>query len=296
MRLSLDAVETLEAIAEEGSFAGAARRLHKAQSAVSYAIRQLEGSLGVPVFDRTGHRAALTPAGVALLDEGRLLLARARRMEWLGAQLAAGWEARLDLIVDGAVPAGPILRALKQLGDEGVPTHVQLTMEFLSGVQRRFDRDGADLMIAFRVRRGSHLDVRPLPPVRMVLVAASAHPVLAVSEPHSALSLAAHLELSVHDSSEETRGTDTNDIGGARVFYLSDFHTKRQALLMGLGFGWMPEALVEADLASGSLQAVPYTAGSRREMRPWLVHRVDRPLGPAAQRLLRLVQESSSDT
>ncbi len=291
MRLSLDTVEALEAVADHGSFAAAAAKLHKAQSAVSYAIRQLESALGVAVFDRSGHRAVLTPAGVAILDEGRLLLARARRIEWLGAQLAAGWEARLDVIVDGALPSGPILAALKTLGEAGIPTHIQVTMEFLSGVQRRFERDAADLMITLQAVRGPHYDARPLPDVELVLVAAADHAVLAVKAPHSAQSLAAHLELSVHDSSEATRGTDTNDIGGARVFYLSDFHTKREALRMGLGFGWMPRALVVDDLAAGALALVPYTGGATRRMTPWLVHRADRPLGPAARRLLGLLSD-----
>ncbi|MCA9573272.1 MAG: LysR family transcriptional regulator, partial [Myxococcales bacterium] len=42
MQVSLDALETLDAVVREGSFAGAAQALHKAQSAVSYAVRQLE--------------------------------------------------------------------------------------------------------------------------------------------------------------------------------------------------------------------------------------------------------------
>ncbi|MCA9525735.1 MAG: LysR family transcriptional regulator, partial [Myxococcales bacterium] len=52
MALTLDALEVLDAVDRAGSFGSAARALHRAQSAVSYAIRQLEEALGVALFDR----------------------------------------------------------------------------------------------------------------------------------------------------------------------------------------------------------------------------------------------------
>ncbi|MFU8807463.1 MAG: LysR family transcriptional regulator, partial [Bradymonadaceae bacterium] len=97
MKLDLDSIETLEAVVETGSFAAAAKRLHKTQSSVSYGIGHLEGRLGVEVFDRSGYRAQLTEAGRLILEEGRQLLARARRIEALARQFHQGWEPRLDV-------------------------------------------------------------------------------------------------------------------------------------------------------------------------------------------------------
>ncbi len=57
-----------------GSFAKAARELNKVPSAVTYAIRKLEDGLDVLLFDRSGHRAVLTPAGETLLKDGRHVL------------------------------------------------------------------------------------------------------------------------------------------------------------------------------------------------------------------------------
>lgn len=289
MRVSLDQLEALEAIVRTGSFAGAAASLHKAQSAVSYAIRQLEDALGVPVFDRTGHRATLTSAGVAILDEGRIVLARARRIGWLADQFAGGWEPRLHVVVDGALPMGPLLTALKRLSDDGVPTHIQLRTEYLGGVQRRFEADRSDMMIAKEFRREPGLDARPLAEVTMVLVAAPDHAVHAVTAPHDNSSLQRFLELAVHDSADETASIDTNDIEGARVFYLGDFNAKRDGLRIGLGFGWMPEPLVADDLRQGTLRLVRYAPGATRRFTPWLVTRLDRPPGRAAQRLTELL-------
>jgi DNA-binding transcriptional LysR family regulator len=60
MRLTLDALQVLDAVDRKGSFAAAAGELHRVPSAITYSVQQLEEGLGVQVFDRRGHRAVLT--------------------------------------------------------------------------------------------------------------------------------------------------------------------------------------------------------------------------------------------
>jgi DNA-binding transcriptional LysR family regulator len=290
VRITLDSLETLDAIARCGSFAAAAKSLRKAQSAVSYGVRQLEEALGVAVFDRRGHRAVLTPAGEMVLAEGRALLTRARRIETLAARFEEDWEPRIEAVIDGILPMDSIMRALRRMTSEGVPTNIQIKVEFLGGVQDRFERDRADLMLVKDYLRSEALIEHPLPDVEVVLVAAADHPL--VGADISAVSLTdlhRHVELTVHDSSESKRLVDARVFGGPRVFFLSDFNTKKQALLMGLGFGWMPTYLVEGELASGALVEVPYSGGSRYTFTPMLVHPRDRPLGRAGKLLLELL-------
>lgn len=69
----------MDTIARHGSFAGAAERLHKVPSTISYAVSKLEEQLGLNLFVRNGPRVSLTPAGEELLKEGRWLLAAARQ-------------------------------------------------------------------------------------------------------------------------------------------------------------------------------------------------------------------------
>ena len=68
MRLTLDALIVLDAIDRKGSFAAAAEELHRVPSAITYTIQKLEQGLDVVLFDRSGHRAHLTPAGRKLLE------------------------------------------------------------------------------------------------------------------------------------------------------------------------------------------------------------------------------------
>ena len=65
------------AVAEEGSFTAAGRRLHLVQSAVSATVRSLERDLDMPLFDRTTHHVQLTSAGRLFLPEAQRTLAAA---------------------------------------------------------------------------------------------------------------------------------------------------------------------------------------------------------------------------
>lgn len=76
LKLSLDALQILDAIDRRGSFAAAGKALHKVPSTISYTVSKLEEDLGVQLFDRVGPRAHLTPAGEALLEEGAICCGR----------------------------------------------------------------------------------------------------------------------------------------------------------------------------------------------------------------------------
>ena len=81
MKISLDSLVVLDAIARNGSFAGAAEELNRVPSAITYTVQKLEQDLDVMLFDRSRHRARLTEAGEALLREGRFLLRSAADLE-----------------------------------------------------------------------------------------------------------------------------------------------------------------------------------------------------------------------
>ncbi|MCA9545373.1 MAG: LysR family transcriptional regulator, partial [Myxococcales bacterium] len=287
----LDALEALEAIDRHGSFAAAARALHKVQSAVSYLIQQLEAQLGVQVFDRSGHRAVLTEVGRAVLEEARDVLARARRLEHLAQRFGGGWEPRLKIIVDGILPMEPLLGVFKQMADEGVPTRLQVTVAFLGGVQARFEADGADLMLVKDHTPGPDREAHALPPVRVLLVAAPGHP-LAAAPTLTLADLQPHMELTVHDPALGPDQPNPHRLPTSRAFHLSDFNTKRLALLQGLGFGWMPHYLIAEDLAAGRLVPLAWQPGAEFVFTPHLVHPVARPLGLAGRRFLELLVQA----
>lgn len=64
----LSAVRIFEAAARRRSFKAAAGELNLSPSAVSHALRKMEETLGVALFERVGQGIAPTPAGEALRD------------------------------------------------------------------------------------------------------------------------------------------------------------------------------------------------------------------------------------
>lgn len=72
---SLRQIEAFVAVAETGSFTRAAERRHMPQSALSTLVRDLEGALGLRLFDRTTRRVELTEGGREFLSAARGTLA-----------------------------------------------------------------------------------------------------------------------------------------------------------------------------------------------------------------------------
>ena len=288
MQLDLNALEALEAVVKHGGFGRAAQHLHKVQSAVSHQIQKLEEQLGVLLFDREGYRVRLTSAGEVVLSEGRRLLAQAQRVQSAVHQLSQGWEPNLLVIVDGILPLHPTLFALKKLADAQVPTRIQVKVEFLRGVQLHFERDKGDLMLVADYAADPFLTEEALPPVDCVLCVAPSHALASVRSV-SLAELQEHVELSVQHSSEE-QGHDRHLFGCERSFYLSSFQTKKEALLMGVGFGWMPLYFIEKELKIGALRELKYVGGSRYRFTPLLVYRTNRSLGNAAKQFIELLR------
>ena len=289
MKLDLDSIRVLKTIVDQGSFAAAAKQLHRAQSAISYQIKKLEEVLNLEIFDRSEYRAELTAEGRTILDEGIRLLAQAEHIESLAHQLNHEWEPSFEIVVDGILDIQPIMNAMKSLINEDIPTKISLTMEYLGGVQHRFDKNQADLMLVKEYQKSTQLLSQPLPDVECLLCVSGNHP-LAKLNRVSIDQLQQQIELSVHDSSEQDLyEVEHMHFGGERMFFLSDFKSKKQALLQGLGFGWMPFYLVEKELAEEQLVEVKYQHGSRFIFTPHLVWRAERKLGKTAQRFMHLL-------
>lgn len=100
MHMSLADLRVFCSAARQPTLGAAALELHLTPSAVSKALRRLEGDMGAPLFDRSGKQLLLN-------DSGRLLLERARTL------LALAEQARLDVMGErGAIDAriaGPAL-------------------------------------------------------------------------------------------------------------------------------------------------------------------------------------------
>ena len=79
--MNLRHLEILEAVAQTGTFTGAAQKLYLTQSAVSHAVAELERQAGTALFDRLPRGVRLTPGGALLLEESQGVLTSFRDLE-----------------------------------------------------------------------------------------------------------------------------------------------------------------------------------------------------------------------
>ena len=77
----LEALSVFVAVAERGSFVGAARHLARSPAAVTRAIAGLEDRIQTRLFNRTTRAVALTDAGARYLDLCKRALAEFEELE-----------------------------------------------------------------------------------------------------------------------------------------------------------------------------------------------------------------------
>src|SRR3954463_16664607 len=181
MKLSLEALQVIDAIDRKGSFAGAADELHRVPSAITYSVRQLEDGLGIELFDRKGNRAVLTDAGRALLGEGRRLLQAAADLECRVQQVARGWESELRIALDSIIPAPRLFPLLGEFYAQQSGTRLQVMHEVLGGTWDALAAGRADLAIAATgvPPSGRSYGVKPLGRAERVFAAAPFHAIAA---------------------------------------------------------------------------------------------------------------------
>src|SRR5271168_4141383 len=90
--VSLDQLRAFIAAVDEGSFSAAARRLRRAQSAVSELVSNLEAQIGVQLFDRTERYPKLTPAGALLVADARSVVANVAVLKSRAKGISGGLE------------------------------------------------------------------------------------------------------------------------------------------------------------------------------------------------------------
>ena len=165
------------AVAEELHFGRAAERLFIVQPALSKQIASLEKELGVELFVRTKRHVEMTPAGAALLEDARQVLAQAEGAK-LRAQLASRGEVgvlEIGFVVPVLYDLLPhMVRAFRASHPAiRVSLHELHSREIVDGLRSR------DLHIGFSrlpIPGGEGLSVRPLVDEPVVVAMPADHP------------------------------------------------------------------------------------------------------------------------
>ena len=286
-RISLDQWNALVSVVESGSYAGAAERVHRSQSTLSYAIQKLERLLGVNVFELQGRKAVLTPTGEFLYRRAKALVEEAGRLEHAAAEVAAGWETEIRMAADTIFPTWLLLRCFEQFAGERPEIRIELYETVLGGHEEALAERRVELSIGSLVPAGFLGD--PLMRMRFVCVAAPTHPLHDLGRPLTQDDLRTHRHLIIRDSSalRARTGGWLNELR----WTVSNKATSMRAVLMGLGYAWYPEDSVREELRSGALKALPLREGAERFASLYLVFADRDSAGPGTLRLAEILRE-----
>lgn len=101
-------------LAEELHFGRAAKRLNMSQPPLSQQIRQLEDSLGCPLFSRSHHNVELTTAGHVFREQVPAIFAQLEKAVTVARQTAAGQVGRLEIGIISSSLVGVVPAALER--------------------------------------------------------------------------------------------------------------------------------------------------------------------------------------
>lgn len=254
--LTFGQLQTLKAIYETGSFSKAARKLYLSQPAVSQRIRAIEDTLGVELFDRdiggghlapTAEGAEVVKFAIGTLDQYAALVDRLSQ--------GARSESSVSIGAVGFYVGTYVLPRILPLIHASHPdirlkmvtlSHDKLTEAPISGA--------VDIALMTRNRLVPELDSVALWEDEVIMVChparasyLSRHPrviplILAGVSPYQELAKAWCAELGVP---------------AQIVVESTSAETLRTAALSNLGFALVPEIVVRAEVAAGTLLPVP---------------------------------------
>jgi DNA-binding transcriptional LysR family regulator len=169
--------------------------------------------------------------------------------------VATGWEPQLTLSVDCIVSMTTVMELTQDFFALQAPTRLKLRQETLSGTLAALTGGQADLAIGVVLDAADHQGIqqRPLGQLPWAFVVAPHHPLAKASEPLSDELIGQHRVIAVADSVQRGSGMSIGLLGGQDVFTVASMQAKLDALLRGMGCGFLPEYMVQPYIDAGRL-------------------------------------------
>ncbi len=281
-RLTVRQLEVLASVGREGSVTAAAAQLHLTQPAVSMQLRQVEDAFGLALFEQVGRRLEITEPGRALLPLAEEILSRIDDFEQTAAALRGLRTGRIRLgLVSTAKYFAP--RLIAQFGKTHPGIEFKLTVHNREQIIERLRSYSIDLGLMGRPPEGMDFVGLPFAPNPLIVVAATTHP----------LSLRRRMEpreldgepLIVREPGSGTRiAMDRffaeTGVRCRQIMEADSNETIKQAVMAGMGLGFLSMQTVRAELAEGRIAMLDVQGLPLR--RQWfVVHPRARRLTPA---------------
>ncbi|HHF7372904.1 LysR family transcriptional regulator [Legionella bozemanae] len=283
-KVTLEQWRVLQTVIDEGSFAKAAIKLHKSQSNISYTITKLQDMLGLQLLQLEGRKAVLTEHGVELLKLSRQITRAAKNVENAALNLKSSHEKSLRLAIDELFPSPLLMAVLQEFGQKNKHTKLIINQGLLSGPSDQLIHGEAELALISKIPEGytgnKLMDVHFLP---------YAHKDSSLHQKQVTLEDLYDERYLIAQDSGRNKKRNEGWLGSEFHWKVSTLEMKIQCVVYGIGFGWLPQQIVEAR----NLPILPLNMEENniRTYPVYLVHHQPQEVGPSAKLLIDLFKK-----
>lgn len=289
--MTLDQIIVLDSIVTNGGFRAASEKLHRAQSAVSYAIKTLEGELGFELFDRSQHTPKLSLKGAAFLEKARRLIRESDELEQWGRTLKSGQEPTINFSVSSIFNLELLSPVLSQFQLKYPATKLNLRQEILSG-EKLLTEGEVDLALAENPEHIEQFESKEIAMVEMPILAKCDHPLCLLERELTPDDVASYPQIVVASTYQSTKTAGVFE--AARSWRVTDFFAKRTLILEGLGWGRIPHYIVREDLERGLLTELTFKGLPKTRVPIFILRKQGLHPGPVASWLWGQLQNCPS--
>ncbi len=174
-RLTLRQLDILEAVARCGSFSRASEEMHLSQPAVSMQIKQLEETLGLPLFEQIGKRIHLTEAGRETLEASRAVHRELANLEHALGDLRGlkGGALSVSVVSSASYLGARLIAAFRQIHPD---VRVSLNAVNRETLLRHLAENSIDVALMGRPPENLDLLAQPFMDNPLVVIASPSHP------------------------------------------------------------------------------------------------------------------------
>jgi DNA-binding transcriptional LysR family regulator len=259
----------LQTVVNAGSYAEAARVLFRSQSSVSYALASLQERLGLRLLHIVGRKAELTEQGRALLSQAQPLISAFIQLEARAVGLQQGARTQISLVVDAVFPKDSLFLSLKAFQKVFPDTQLQLSEILRNETDRQIQARDADLYITTQPAENT-LNSRWLMDVEFVPIAAYGHPLLSLKIPINASQLGQFPLITIVD--RDSQRDEKRKTYETANWSFTTIESAIEAIVHGVGYGWVPLHKVSARLESGELVRLALDGNSLRKTALYLTY------------------------
>ncbi len=277
-------LQILVAVGKHLSFSRAAEELRLTQPAVSMQVKTLERLAGLPLVERVGRQVALTGAGREVLRHAQAVLRSLQDAEDAMAAMRG-------------LKTGRVFIAAVSTAKYFAPKLLSLFSRTYPDVELKLAVNNRDTVVQLLSENEVDVAIMGMPPAHLETSAFrfAKHPLVIIAAPEHSLAGARRIPVKalaaesflVREPGSGTRAAmerffNAHHVKPAGTTEISSNETIKQAVMAGMGLGFLSQHAVGLELSSGSL--VVLDVQDMPVVREWnIVHRTEKRLSPAAQ-------------